>query len=283
VLAGRRHGIPVRGTHAHAWVMVFEDEPEAFAAYARALPNNCVFLVDTYSTRSGVAHAIEAGRALRARGHEMIGVRLDSGDLGALAVDARAALDAAGFPEAVIVASNDLDEHSVAALKAAGAPIGVWGVGTRLVTADDQPSLGGVYKLGALRGADGRWEGRVKLSETPVKISDPGCLQVRRRVDPSTGRFAGDELWDELAGPPAALQGDDHDLLVPQLRGGLRVDDPVPLAVARARARAQLMRLPDDQLQLRPPRPYPIDRSPELDARRSALIARARAFAGGAR
>ena len=153
VLAGRLFGIPVSGTHAHSWVMCFDDELEAFRAYARAMPNNCVFLVDTYDTLDGVRHAIEVGREMRRQGHEMIGIRLDSGDLAWLSIEARRMLDEAGFPKATIVASNDLDEQIIASLKDQGATIGVWGVGTRLVTAYDQPALGGVYKLAAVRDA----------------------------------------------------------------------------------------------------------------------------------
>ena len=136
VLAAKLYGIPVRGTHAHSWVMSFDDEREAFRAYAEAMPNNCVFLVDTYNTLEGVRRAVEVGRLLRERGHEMVGIRLDSGDLAWLSVEARKILDAAGFPNAVIVASNDLDEHIIASLKEQGAMINVWGVGTKLVTAD---------------------------------------------------------------------------------------------------------------------------------------------------
>ena len=155
VLAGRLFGIPVRGTHAHSWVMCFDDELEAFRAYAQAMPNNCVFLVDTYDTLNGVRHAIEVGREMRQQGHEMIGIRLDSGDLAWLSIAARRMLDEAGFPQATIVASNDLDEHLIASLKEQGATIGIWGVGTRLITAYDQPALGGVYKLAAIRDGQG--------------------------------------------------------------------------------------------------------------------------------
>src|ERR671914_765246 len=125
VLAGKMYGIPVRGTHAHSWVMSFDDEMEAFEEYARALPNNCVFLVDTYDTLEGVRRAAEVGKRLRARGHEMVGIRLDSGDLAYLSIEARKILDAAGFPKAAIVASNDLDEHLIASLKEQGAKVNV--------------------------------------------------------------------------------------------------------------------------------------------------------------
>src|SRR5207248_3319128 len=169
-------------------------EAEAFRAYAEAMPNNCVFLVDTYDTVDGVARAIEAGRWLRSQGHEMAGIRLDSGDLAYLSIEARRMLDAAGFPKALIVASNDLDEHIIASLKQQGARIGMWGVGTKLVTAFDQPALGGVYKLTAIRDAGQPWRYKVKLSEQAVKVSTPGILQVARftRQD----EFVGDMIFN---------------------------------------------------------------------------------------
>ncbi|MES2572953.1 MAG: nicotinate phosphoribosyltransferase, partial [Verrucomicrobiota bacterium] len=165
VLAGHLFGIPVRGTHAHSWVMSFDTEENAFRAYAEAMPNNAVFLVDTYDTIRGVQNAIRQGIALREKGHELAGIRLDSGDLAYLSIEARRMLDEAGFPNASIVASNDLDEHTIVSLKQQGATINVWGVGTKLVTAYDQPALGGVYKLAAVRAGSGAWEHRVKLSE----------------------------------------------------------------------------------------------------------------------
>src|SRR3954462_15536750 len=178
VLAGKLLGIPVRGTHAHSWVMLFDGEREAFEAYARAMPHNVVLLVDTYDTLQGVRNAIEVGRMLRAQGRDLFGIRLDSGDLAWLSIEARKLLDAAGFEKAVIIASNDLDEHIIQSLHEQGAKIDTWGVGTKLVTAYDQPALGGVYKLGAIRGDDGEWEYKLKLSEQPLKISPPGIQQV---------------------------------------------------------------------------------------------------------
>ncbi|MEM1321539.1 MAG: nicotinate phosphoribosyltransferase [Bacteroidota bacterium] len=183
VLAGKLLGIPVRGTHAHSWVMAFSNELEAFRAYARAMPNNCVFLVDTFDTIDGVRNAISVARELRSEGHKFLGVRLDSGDLAELSIAARQLLDEAGFPEAQIIASNDLDEYRIQQLKERGATIKVWGVGTRLVTAYDQPALGGVYKLGAVKGPEGDWHYKIKLSEDPIKVSNPGSLQVLRRFE----------------------------------------------------------------------------------------------------
>lgn len=180
VLAGRLFGIPVKGTHAHSWVMVFGDEMEAFTTYAASMPNNCIFLVDTYDTIEGVKNAIQVGHQLRERGYEMNGIRLDSGDLAALSIEARKLLDEAGFPDTAVVASNDLDEYRIKELKDKGAKISVWGIGTRLATAYDQPALGGVYKLAAIKDKKGEWQYRIKLSEQTIKVSNPGILQVRR-------------------------------------------------------------------------------------------------------
>lgn len=199
VLAGKLLGIPVRGTHAHSWVMCFDSEPDAFMHYAQAMPNNCTFLVDTYDTLGGVQNAIAVGKWLAERGHRLAAIRLDSGDLAALSTAARQLLDEAGFVHTRIVASNDLDEHSIAQLKAANAPIAVWGVGTKLVTAFDQPALGGVYKLSAIQDHHGQWQPRIKHSQTPAKASTPGLLQVRRYHQ--RGQWIADMLFDELQSP----------------------------------------------------------------------------------
>jgi nicotinate phosphoribosyltransferase len=296
VLAGRRYGIPVRGTHAHSWVMSFGDELAAFREYARASPNNCVFLVDTYDTLLGVQHAIEVGRELVATGHRLAGIRLDSGDLSYLAHKAREMLDAAGFADTQIMASNDLDEHTIAAIKQqqGGANIAVWGVGTRLVTAYDQPALGGVYKLSATREArDGApWQPCIKLSEQAIKVSTPGILNVRRFT--AGGEFVGDVIWDELAPPPSAgpwtaVDPADstrrkvfpertrwHDLLVPIMRDGQLVWKPPPLADVREYARAQIAQLHPGIKRLVNPHEYVVGLEPLLLARRLELIIRER-------
>ena len=180
VMAAALHGIPARGTHAHSWVMAFPSELEAFETWAEVMPNNAVLLVDTYDTLGGVRHAIAVARNMRAQGRELQGIRLDSGDLAHLSIEARRMLDDAGFPKVRITASNELDEHVIAGLKEQGARIDVWGVGTRLITAYDQPALGGVYKLTAIRPQGGAWRHKIKLSEQEAKISTPGVLQVRR-------------------------------------------------------------------------------------------------------
>lgn len=199
VLAGKMYGIPVKGTHAHSWIMAHDNEKQAFSDYADALPNNCVFLVDTFDTLNGVRHAIEIGTRLRADGHELIGIRLDSGDLAYLSIEARKMLDEAGFPEAAIMASNDLDETIIASLKDQGAKINSWAVGTKLVTANGQSSLGGVYKLSAVRSPNRVWRNVIKLSEQTVKVSNPGILQTRRfmNAEKSGERFIADMIYNE--------------------------------------------------------------------------------------
>lgn len=273
VLAGKLYGIPVRGTHAHSWVMTFDDELAAFDAWARAMPNNCVFLVDTYDSIEGVRRAIRVARQLRERGHEMLGVRLDSGDLVELSREARRLLDDAGFPEAKIVASGDLDEHEIAKLKAKGATIALWGVGTRLVTAHDDPSLGGVYKLGAIRGEDGSWSDRVKLSDDIEKVSNPGVLQVRRfSLD---GEAIADVIFDERRDveqlpfniPPDA---ETEDLLQPVIRDGVCLREPPGLPLIRRRAEAQQALFSPETLR----RGYRVGLEKGLEAQKEQLLDR---------
>lgn len=199
VIAGKLFGIPVKGTHAHSWVMSFESEIEAFDTYASVMPNNCVFLVDTYNTIEGVKKAVEAGKRLEAKGYKLAGIRLDSGDLAYLSIEARKILDEGGFKDASIVASNDLDENIITSLKDQNAQVNVWGVGTKLVTAYDQPALGGVYKLAAIKEPNGEWKYRVKLSEQFIKISTPGIQQVRRFSNEQ--EHLGDMIFNTLNAP----------------------------------------------------------------------------------
>lgn len=195
-LAGKILGIPVKGTHAHSWVLAFETELESFQAYAEALPSNTVFLVDTYDTIQGVQHAIEVGKQLRMQGRPFLGIRLDSGDLAYLSIQSRKMLDEAGFKDAKIYASNELNEELINDLKSQGAKVGVWGVGTHLSTAYSQPALDGVYKLSAFRKKnEEKWTYKLKLSERMKKISDPGILQVRRYMSPPHGYIA-DAIYD---------------------------------------------------------------------------------------
>ena len=294
VLAGKLLGIPVKGTHAHSWIMSFDDESAAFEAYADAMPNNCVFLVDTYDTIEGVRRAIDVGRRLRTRGHEMVGVRLDSGDLAYLSIEARRLLDDAGFTAAKIVASNDLDERLIAGLKQQGAPITVWGVGTKLVTGHDQPALGGVYKLAATRDANdpaAPWQYKIKLSEQSIKVSTPGVLQVRRFI--RNGQFIGDAIYDQQLGIDAAptiidpadpmrqksihADADFEDLLVPVFRDGACVYDAPMLSAMRDRATAQLAALHPSICRFDNPHAYPAGLESRLYGLKQRMIEDARA------
>ena len=287
VEAGRRYGIPLRGTHAHSWVLSFDSELEAFRAYADAQPNNVVFLVDTYDTMTGVEHAIEVGHSLRERGFEMDGIRLDSGDLAYLSKRSRERLDAAGFPNARIVASNDLDEETIESLNDQDAAIDAWGVGTRLVTGDGQSALGGVYKLSAIRDDGGAWRHVIKVSEQPAKTTIPGVLGVRRYFD-ERGIAAGDAIHDELTEPAQPMLIIDpttpyrrkvlssawtqEDLLVPVMRAGRRLAPSPSLDEIRARATASLARFDPAILRRVNPHAYPAGIESALHARRERLI-----------
>jgi nicotinate phosphoribosyltransferase len=286
VMAGKVYGIPVKGTHAHSWVLSFDSELEAFEAYAAAMPNNCVFLVDTYDSLQGVRHAVEVGRTLREQRHEMIGVRLDSGDLAWLSREARRILDEGGFPKAQILASNDLDETLIAELKRQGAAIGVWGVGTRLVTAYGDPALGGVYKLTAVREPGGDWEDRVKVSEQAAKTTNPGILQVRRFRQGE--EYVGDVIWDErhdLGTTPTMVDPQDltrrktipdgaewEDLLVPVFRGGERVYDPPGLEEIRGRVHDQLAGFHEGVKRFVNPHRYPVGMELGYFERKTELV-----------
>jgi nicotinate phosphoribosyltransferase len=293
VLAGKVFGIPVKGTHAHSWVLSFDSELEAFEAYARALPNNCVFLVDTYHSLEGVRNAVQVGRRLREHGHQMAGIRLDSGDLAYLSIEARKILDAAGFQETEILASSELDEHLIESLKLQGAKIVVWGVGTRLVTGSDDPALGGVYKLTAVRGPGEAWKYKVKLSEQAIKVTTPGIQQVRRfHVDGAGGEHIADMIFDLELGAPAAPTLVDpgdltrrkeiaagtafEDLLVPVFRQGKRVYDPPPLEAVRRRVAEQLERFHPAIKRFVNPHQYPVGLEQGLFDLKTRLILEAR-------
>ncbi len=290
VLAGKLFGIPVKGTHAHSWVMSFATETEAFDAWADAMPNNAVFLVDTYDTLDGVRRAVDVGRRLRERGHSLVGVRLDSGDLAYLSIEARRILDEGGFPEAEIFASNDLDEHIISSLKQQGARIGVWGVGTKLVTGHSDAALGGVYKLAAIRPPGAAWQQKVKLSEQAIKTSTPGIQQVRRYF--SREEFVADAIYDlELGiGPtPTLIDAMDltrrkhvtkdlehEDLLVPVFRGGRQVLELPSLEAARERAATQLARFHAGIKRFVYPHQYPVGLEENLFELKTRLVLAAR-------
>lgn len=194
VLAGKMFDVPIMGTHAHSWIMSFPDEYTAFKAYAELYPDACTLLVDTYDTlKSGVPNAIRVFREMKDAGihPKSYGIRLDSGDLAYLSKKARVMLDAAGFEDAVIAASNDLDEMLINDLKIQGAAITSWGVGTHLITSKDCPSFGGVYKLAAIE-KDGEFLPKIKISENTEKITNPGNKTIYRVYDKETGKLRAD-------------------------------------------------------------------------------------------
>lgn len=291
VLAGKLYGIPVKGTHAHSWVMSFDSELESFETYAKYLPNNVTLLVDTYNTIQGVKNAITVGHQLRQRGHELGGIRLDSGDLAYLSIEARKLLDAAGFEKTSIVASNDLDEYIMASLKNQGAKIDVWGVGTKLATAYDQPALGGVYKLAALKNEKGDWENKVKLSEQTIKTSTPGIQQVRRYQNDRG--FVADMIFDvrdEYSTEKATMidpydftrqrtfeQKHEHeDLLQPIFQAGKQSYVIPPIEETKQRVKQQLAQLHSGTKRFVNPHTYPVGLEKKLFDTKTALILKLR-------
>jgi nicotinate phosphoribosyltransferase len=270
VLAGKLYGIPVKGTHAHSWIMVFDEEIDAFQAFAEVMPNNCIFLVDTYDSIAGTKKAIETARGLRKKGVEMIGVRLDSGDLAHLSIEIRKLLDEAGFPEAKIMASNELDELIINDLKHQGAKVNLWGVGTNLVTGKDQPALDGVYKLSGIQDAKGQWQNKVKISEQIVKVTNPGVLQVRRYFDergnsadmifdintPLPERCTIIDSQDPIRVKTVSCDQTHQDLLVPILRKGKSVYAHPTLEQMRATSIEGLSRFHPAMRRFLYPQPY---------------------------
>ena len=210
VLAGQMFDVPVMGTHAHSWIMSFPDEYTAFKTYAEMYPNNCTLLVDTYDTlKSGVPNAIRVFQEFKDAGKPLIkyGIRLDSGDLAYLSKEARKMLDEAGFPEATICASNDLDEFLLHDLKMQGAAIDSWGVGTNLITSKDCPSFGGVYKLAAIQNEKGEFVPKIKISENTEKITNPGNKTIYRIYEKASGKIKADLICfaDEVIDPKQDL------------------------------------------------------------------------------
>jgi nicotinate phosphoribosyltransferase len=292
VLAGRLFGIPVKGTHSHSWVMAFGSEIESFEQFAAASPGNCVFLVDTFHSLDGVAHAITVGKKLRENGHRLGGIRLDSGDLAYLSIEARRMLDEAGFEDAAIVASNELDENIITSLREQGARVSVWGVGTRLITGHDQAAMGCVYKLSAVKDPGGPWLARMKLSEQAAKVSNPGIQQVRRFR--SGSEFVGDMIWQDepdVLAQPTHLMIDPldmtrrraftpahtfEDLLKPIFRKGVQVGGNETLATARERATSDLSKLHPGIKRFVNPHVYPVGLEEKLFKMRSDLMLKLR-------
>ena len=289
VYAGKLFDVPVSGTMAHSWVMNFHSELEAFRAYARSFPDNCLLLVDTYDTlRSGVPHAIEVFKELRQSGHEPKGIRLDSGDLAYLSKEARKMLDKAGFENAIICASGDLDEYSITSLKAQGAKIDSWGVGTKLITSADLPALGGVYKLAAVY-ENGVEIPKIKLSDTTEKITNPGLKEVYRLYDKATDKaiadyiVRADEVIDETK-PLELFHPVDtwkrmtvtnfraRRLRDTIIKNGKRVSDTVPLKVLANYFAEEKARFWGEYTRRDMPHIYKVDLSPALHALKSEMV-----------
>ncbi len=296
VLAGKRYGLPVSGTHAHSWVMSFPDELSAFRAYAQEFPHNCVLLVDTYNVEQGIRNAITVGLEMRQRGQRLAGIRIDSGDLAWLAKMARRMLDEAGLDDCGIVLSNDLDEYTIQSILDEGAPVTSWGVGTKLACAFDQPTLGGVYKLSATR-APGQdtWTDRLKISESAAKLTVPGVLDVRRYYN-EDGRIAGDMVFDVNTGvgsrevivdPLDSLRQKNlsgkrfETLLAPLAREGRVVLDAQHRNAmeAQRRCREGLACLDESQKRMLNPHTYPVGLEYGLCERRRALVGKLRGIA----
>lgn len=268
VFAGKHFGIPVKGTQAHSWIMAFDHEKEAFDAYTEVLPNNCLYLVDTYNSIQGAKNAIAVAKEKKIN---MLGVRLDSGDLAKLSIQIRKLLDDAGFNQAKIMASNELDELIIRDLKKQGAQINLWGVGTNLITAKDQPALDGVYKLAAIQDEKGKWVYKVKISEQLIKTTNPGILQTRRYYDKS-GKAIADMMYDMEMGVSESAQLIDpfdptrtqmidqgntfQDLLIPIFERGKKVYTSPSLTEIQKNTEKQLAKLCPTVRRFLHPDPY---------------------------
>ena len=287
VLAGKKYGIPVGGTHAHSWVMSFPDELTAFRAFAEAMSDNCILLVDTYDVEQGVRNAITVAKEMAARGQRLRSIRIDSGDLAWLSRKARAMLDEAGLQDVGIILSNDLDEYTITSLNDQKASYTGLGVGTHLAAAYGQPALGGVYKLSAVREPGQEWSPRMKLSEQIYKRTIPGVLDVRRYYD-EDGKFDGDLIFDVThAVPDSPIIVDPLDaqrrkrfdskqkfetLLHPLVRAGKLMDVDLSASCASSRRERQLSLLDDSIKRFMNPHGYPCGIERGLYERRQELV-----------
>jgi len=294
VLTGKMFDVTVLGTHAHSWVMSFPSEIEAFRCYAKTFPNACTFLVDTYDTlHSGVPNAITVFNEMKEEGIELknYGIRLDSGDLAYLSKEARKMLDAAGFTDAKITASSDLDENLIMSLKLQGAQINNWGVGTKLITSDDCPSFGGVYKLSAESDDNGGFIPKIKLSDNPSKVTNPGIKKILRFYNKSTGKIKADLICldDESYNENEKIKLFDHmakwkkmiltpgtytirELLVPIFINGECVYSSPSVKEIKANCERELATLWDEHRRLANPHIVPVDLSDRLLELKNKLI-----------
>ena len=295
VLAGKLFDVPVKGTHAHSWIMSFPDELTAFRAYAKLYPSACILLADTYDTLgSGVPNAIRVFQEMRDAGIPLTfyGIRLDSGDLAYISKKARKMLDDAGFPDAVISASNDLDEYLIDSLKIQGAAITSWGVGTNLITSKDCPSFGGVYKLAAIKDRHtGKFIPKIKLSENTEKVTNPGNKTIQRIYDKETGKIIADliclvdEEFDEknslLLFDPIETWNKTHlapgtytmrELLVPIFKNGECVYESPKVMDIREYCKKEQETLWDESRRLVNPHEIHVDLSNELWHMKAQLL-----------
>ncbi len=295
VLAGKMFDIPVSGTHAHSWVMNFPDEYSAFKAYSNVYPSNTLLLVDTYDViKQGIPNAIKVFDELKEKGYKPVGIRLDSGDLAYLSKKARKMLDDAGYPDAKICASGDLDEYSIESLKNQGACINSWGVGTKLITSADMPALGGVYKLSAVVDENGKVIPKIKISETAEKITNPGFKNIYRVYDKATGKaeadcifLRGEELPDEskplkLTHPTERWKSttfENYEIKTLQreiIRNGKVVYDFPSLKQVKAYAERELATFWDEYRRLDRPHLFKVDLSDKLYELKTSMIQKIR-------
>jgi len=294
VLAGQMFDMPIKGTHAHSWVMSFDDEITAFREYVKLFPNACILLVDTYDTLdSGVPNAIKVFEEMRDSGMPLknYGIRLDSGDLAFLSKVARGMLDEAGFEDAVISASCDLDEYLIRDLKLQGSAVTLWGVGTNLITSKDCPAFGCVYKLSAIEGSDGLLHPTIKLSENAEKVTNPGVKKVIRLYDKFSEKIKvdlimlDDETIDEsqdltVFDPVATwikmtLKGGEfiaREMLVPVFKDGLSVCGQQSVLELRQYCKNELNSLWDEHRRLFNPQIIPVDLSTKLWELKNEMI-----------
>ena len=290
VIAGQKFGIPVAGTMAHSWVMDYPTEYDAFRAYADAYPDNCLLLVDTYDTlRSGVPNAIKVFKELKEAGHKPRGIRLDSGDLAYLSKKARKMLDEAGFPEAIICVSGDLEERSINSLLQQGAKIDSWGVGTKLITSEDLPALGGVYKLSAVFDEEGNATPKIKLSDNTAKITNPSFKRLYRLYDRENGMAIADliTLRDEEVDDSKPLtifhpvetwktheveNFKAEELQQTIVKQGKLVYEFPPLMEVQKYSKAELSKFWEEYLRLDMPQLYKVDLSDKLHALKFSMI-----------
>lgn len=290
VLAGEHLGIPVKGTHSHSYVMAFDSEYDAFMNYANQYPDSCLLLVDTYNTiKSGVPNAIKVFEYLRDNGHKPVGIRIDSGDLAYLSKEARTMLDEAGFTDAKIFASGDLDEDVITDLLNQGAKIDLWGVGTKLITSWDNPALGGVYKMSAIE-ENGEFVPKMKISDNTAKTTNPGIKKIYRIYDKASNMAVADvislegEVIDETK--PLTLYDPVEtwknmtienfyvkELLVPIYVDGKLVYNTPTIEEIRNKCEQDLATFWDEYKRLTKPHKYKVDLSDKLfDLKKSFLI-----------